>query len=353
MGIAHKTASPWRTASRARPANLYRRETCVWDPDDQGNSHRGQFPRAIAAAGPSKTALPTPERRPFVRQAPTASGARTRQAAGTHVLVPRSAPHSVTVCRPENGRATPVAPSEAPRPLCRDTQKRSVPCQGQQKVAKPPRAPASRRRLPLPVARLGRARPFLRDSPDGRRAPRGPAILTLSSAALRPMLAWSKGWARFARSAIRTGEASATESEGAPNDVGVRMHHVIDLWRCGDGQQPRRRCGSRGHARRRLWQDPRLVAAPPQVDFADIPAAAAREDLDRRKSIVDLMELLKLNSSLPARKQLATELHGCGSLKDSRGDERLVAQAGHAQARRWRRQGARQAPSLKASRGAG
>jgi Domain of unknown function (DUF3597) len=95
---------------------------------------------------------------------------------------------------------------------------------------------------------------------------------------------------------------------------GCIMHHVVDLGRCGDGQQPRRRCGSRGHARRRLWQDPRLVAAPPQVDFADKPAVAAREDLDRRQSIVDLTELLQLNISLAARKQLATEIHDCGSL---------------------------------------
>jgi len=46
-------------------------------------------------------------------------------------------------------------------------------------------------------------------------------------------------------------------------------------------------------------------------------AEASSEDLDWRKSIVDLMKLLKLDSSLAARKQLATELHYTGSTKDS------------------------------------
>ena len=39
--------------------------------------------------------------------------------------------------------------------------------------------------------------------------------------------------------------------------------------------------------------------------------------LDWRKSIVDLMKLLNLDSSLSARKQLATELHFTGNENDS------------------------------------
>jgi len=41
------------------------------------------------------------------------------------------------------------------------------------------------------------------------------------------------------------------------------------------------------------------------------------EDLDWRHSIVDLMKLLKLDSSLTARKKLAEELHFEGNTKDS------------------------------------
>jgi hypothetical protein len=63
------------------------------------------------------------------------------------------------------------------------------------------------------------------------------------------------------------------------------------------------------------------AASPPvQVDIAavmDKLAEASPEDLDWRKSIVDLMKLLKLDSSLAARKQLATELKYTGSTKDS------------------------------------
>ena len=39
------------------------------------------------------------------------------------------------------------------------------------------------------------------------------------------------------------------------------------------------------------------------------------EDLDWRHSIVDLMKLLKLDSSLTARKKLAEELHFEGNTK--------------------------------------
>ncbi len=41
------------------------------------------------------------------------------------------------------------------------------------------------------------------------------------------------------------------------------------------------------------------------------------EDLEWRKSIVDLMKLLKLDSSLKARKELATELKYTGDMGDS------------------------------------
>ena len=38
-------------------------------------------------------------------------------------------------------------------------------------------------------------------------------------------------------------------------------------------------------------------------------AGSSREELDWRKSIVDLLKLLNLDSSLAARKQLAEDLH--------------------------------------------
>jgi hypothetical protein len=46
-------------------------------------------------------------------------------------------------------------------------------------------------------------------------------------------------------------------------------------------------------------------------------AAQNREKLDWRRSIVDLMKLLKLDSSLSARKELAKELHYAGNTSDS------------------------------------
>lgn len=54
------------------------------------------------------------------------------------------------------------------------------------------------------------------------------------------------------------------------------------------------------------------------VDVADVlDNIDADEDLDWRKSIVDLMKLLKLDSSLKARKELATELGYKGDMGDS------------------------------------
>jgi hypothetical protein len=46
-------------------------------------------------------------------------------------------------------------------------------------------------------------------------------------------------------------------------------------------------------------------------------ASQNREKLDWRKSIVDLMKLLKLDSSLAARQELARELHYAGDTKDT------------------------------------
>ena len=62
----------------------------------------------------------------------------------------------------------------------------------------------------------------------------------------------------------------------------------------------------------------RTSAAP--VDVAAILsklAASNKEKLDWQKSIVDLMKLLKLDSSLTARKDLADELHYTGDKNDS------------------------------------
>jgi hypothetical protein len=62
------------------------------------------------------------------------------------------------------------------------------------------------------------------------------------------------------------------------------------------------------------------VQVPVQVDVAavmDKLAEASPEDLDWRTSIVDMMKLLKLDSSLAARKQLASELAYTASTKDT------------------------------------
>jgi hypothetical protein len=46
-------------------------------------------------------------------------------------------------------------------------------------------------------------------------------------------------------------------------------------------------------------------------------AAKSKQKLDWRKSIVDLMKLLDMDSSLAARKELANELHYTGDMNDS------------------------------------
>jgi Domain of unknown function (DUF3597) len=62
------------------------------------------------------------------------------------------------------------------------------------------------------------------------------------------------------------------------------------------------------------------TAAPAQVDVAAVLndlAAKNPEKLDWKRSIVDLMKLLDLDSSLAARKALAQELHYTGNTNDS------------------------------------
>jgi Domain of unknown function (DUF3597) len=63
------------------------------------------------------------------------------------------------------------------------------------------------------------------------------------------------------------------------------------------------------------------AAAPAaQVDVAAVLTALAAknpEKLDWKRSIVDLMKLLDLDSSLAARKELAQELHYTGNTSDS------------------------------------
>jgi hypothetical protein len=63
------------------------------------------------------------------------------------------------------------------------------------------------------------------------------------------------------------------------------------------------------------------VSAPAKIvdvtAILDGLAAKNPEKLDWRKSIVDLMKLVGIDSSLSARKQLATELHYSGDESDS------------------------------------
>ena len=62
------------------------------------------------------------------------------------------------------------------------------------------------------------------------------------------------------------------------------------------------------------------AGSAPKVDVAavmDKLAEQSDQDLDWRHSIVDMMKLLKLDSSLGARKQLAQELKFAGDTKDT------------------------------------
>ena len=63
---------------------------------------------------------------------------------------------------------------------------------------------------------------------------------------------------------------------------------------------------------------PKQAAGSVDVDAALTKLAAAnKEKLDWKHSIVDLMKLLNLDSSLTARKELAKELHYSGDTSDS------------------------------------
>ena len=68
---------------------------------------------------------------------------------------------------------------------------------------------------------------------------------------------------------------------------------------------------------------PAAAAAAKPISRTDVEAilhklaADVREDLDWKRSIVDLMKLLKLDSGLGARKQLAQELGYSGALDGS------------------------------------
>jgi hypothetical protein len=65
---------------------------------------------------------------------------------------------------------------------------------------------------------------------------------------------------------------------------------------------------------------PATASAAPPVDVAailDKAAAKKREKLAWRTSIVDLMKILDLDSSLPARKELAKDLNYTGDTNDS------------------------------------
>ena len=62
------------------------------------------------------------------------------------------------------------------------------------------------------------------------------------------------------------------------------------------------------------------IAAPPVVDVAAILnglAAKNPEKLDWKRSIVDLMKLVGMDSSLAARKELAKDLNYTGDMNDS------------------------------------
>src|SRR5262245_52123548 len=93
---------------------------------------------------------------------------------------------------------------------------------------------------------------------------------------------------------------------------------------------------------------PTAAAAKP-ISKADVEAILAKladeqdEDYDWKRSIVDLMKLLKLDSGLGARKQLAQEL---GRARWLGGNERLAAQGSHDKACGERRQGAGQSQGI-------
>lgn len=87
------------------------------------------------------------------------------------------------------------------------------------------------------------------------------------------------------------------------------FHHAAKAERPFDAASP---------ARLNVPGSPTAVAAP--VDVAAILTKLAsenKEKLDWKKSIVDLMKLVGMDSSLGARKALATDLHYTGDMNDS------------------------------------
>jgi|SRR5882724_11710861 len=108
----------------------------------------------------------------------------------------------------------------------------------------------------------------------------------------------------------------------------IRFDYVQDLW------PPRGRCGERRCAARFVHRGGAFCAGEyisdgyhaalsglqQPVDVEGVLTALASkssQQLNWRTSIVDLMKLLDLDSSLNARKDLATELHYTGDMNDS------------------------------------
>ena len=110
------------------------------------------------------------------------------------------------------------------------------------------------------------------------------------------------------------------DSLGA-NDEHFRQNHERDLRLQGRRHARRRRRAAGGRRPRRHGGSAAAPAAPAQsVDVAaivDKAAAAKKEKLEWRTSIVDLMKALDINSSLAARKELAKELGYTGDTNDS------------------------------------
>ncbi|HZE64779.1 MAG TPA: DUF3597 domain-containing protein [Pyrinomonadaceae bacterium] len=100
--------------------------------------------------------------------------------------------------------------------------------------------------------------------------------------------------------------------QSTPRPACQRHHQAREL------RQPRLPLQQLRHQPLRL----RVLLAPQSKSwtwpsFFDGLAAKNAEKLDWKRSIVDLMKLVGMDSSLSARKQLATELHYTGDPNDS------------------------------------